>query len=243
MKNKGVYKIVNNINGKIYIGSTGSKGGFKKRWSYHLDGLRHNKHHSIHLQRAWNKYGVQSFTFEIIEVIENINILLEREQFYLDFYQSYDIKIGYNICKIAGSSLGIKKTPEQCLKMSEFRKGKPIPWLNTGKSRTKEHADNLSKSLKGRQSEKNGKTYEEFYGVDEAIILKNKLSEAHKGQFSGDKHPQAKDVVQLDLDGNIIREFGSAISASKELNMSSAMVRLYCQDKIKKPNVNLKYKY
>jgi hypothetical protein len=48
--NKGVYKITNIVNNKIYIGSTGSKGGFKKRWSYHLQDLRKDKHHSIHLQ-------------------------------------------------------------------------------------------------------------------------------------------------------------------------------------------------
>lgn len=233
MKSKGIYRIVNLINGKLYIGSTASEGGFKKRWSYHLDGLRHNKHHSIHLQRAWNKYGEQSFVFEIIEIIEDLSIILKREQYYLDSLKSWDRKIGYNICIIAGSSLGVKKTVEEKLKQSELRKGKPIPWMNTGKPRTKEHRDNLSKSCKGRKSEKQNKSYEEFYGEDKARELKIKLSEVHIGQFIGDKHPMARPIQQYSVSGEFIAEFGSATTAANTLNLSAKAIRQCTNNKIK----------
>ncbi len=232
-KNIGVYKIINNVNNKIYIGSTGNKGGFNKRFSQHLELLRKNKHHSIHLQRAWNKYGEKSFKFEIIEIIDNVLMILDREQFYIDNYKSYDINLGYNICKIAGSSLGIKKTPEQILKMSEFRKGKPIPWLNTGEPRTKKHCDNLSKSCKGRKSEKQHKTYKEFYGDEKAIELKNKLSKSHIGQFIGDNHPKARPILQFTLLGEFIEEFGSATSAANILNLSAKAIRACTNNKSK----------
>lgn len=235
MKSKGVYRIVNNINGKLYIGSTGSKGGFNKRWSYHLTDLRQNKHHSRHLQRAWNKYGEESFIFEILEIIEDFTkeTLLIREQHYLDLYKSYDVNLGYNICKIAGSSLGVKKTEEEKLRQSELKKGKPIPWMNTGEPRSEEHRKNLSKSCKGRKSEKENKTYEEFYGEEKAIELKKKLSDVHKGQFVGDKHPQAKPVLQFSLSGDFIQEFGSATSAANILNLSAKAIRQCTNNKIK----------
>jgi len=235
MKNNGVYKIVNLANNKVYIGSTGNKCGFKKRWSYHLNDLRQNKHHSRHLQRAWNKYGEDSFVFEILEIIEEFTkeTLLLREQYYLDLYESYNVDLGYNICKIAGSSLGVKKTPEQIKQMSEIRKGKPLSWMNTGEPRSEEHKKKLSESCKGRISEKDGKTYGDFYGEKKAIELKKKLSVAHKGQFTGDKHPNAKPVEQYTKNGEFIREFGSATTAANVLNLSAKSIRQCTNNKIK----------
>lgn len=81
----------------------------------------------------------------------------------------------------------------------------------------------------GRKSEKKGKTYEEFYGLDKAIKLKNKLSKSHKGQFTGNKHPKAKPVVQLDLNSNIVMEFGSSAAAESELNISAKSITACCR--------------
>lgn len=56
----GIYEIVNTVNGKRYIGSAKK---FKIRWSKHVSALRLCKHHSRHLQAAWNKYGEAAFKF------------------------------------------------------------------------------------------------------------------------------------------------------------------------------------
>lgn len=109
MKKSGIYKIINSINGKIYIGSAVC---IKERWRCHKKDLLKNKHHSQKLQRAYNKYGIDTFKWEIIEFIENKDDLIKREQFWLDnllFANKNDImfnNLGYNICRIAGSSLG-----------------------------------------------------------------------------------------------------------------------------------------
>lgn len=92
-----IYRIVNTMNGKIYIGSTNN---FEKRTRKHLLDLRKGKHHSQHLQRAFSKYGESAFEFEVMEDVFG-NSLLAREQEYLDKIRPFDPSIGYNISEKA----------------------------------------------------------------------------------------------------------------------------------------------
>jgi len=99
----GVYRIINKINGKVYIGSAIN---LKTRKNNHINRLRKSNHHSIHLQRSWSKYGEGSFEFEVIEYIDNKENLIEREQFWIDYYKSYNDIYGYNMRPKAESPLG-----------------------------------------------------------------------------------------------------------------------------------------
>lgn len=74
-----IYKIINKVNGKFYLGSTNN---FNRRVRDHSNLLNKNKHHSILLQRAWNKYGENNFDFKIIEIVNGD--LKKKEQEYLD---------------------------------------------------------------------------------------------------------------------------------------------------------------
>ena len=84
----GIYKLVNLVNGKIYIGST--KNMRMRLWK-HRALLRHNKHHNPHLQASWNKYGESNFDYCILEVCDEKH-QYEREQYYIDtFHPEYNI--------------------------------------------------------------------------------------------------------------------------------------------------------
>lgn len=87
----GIYKITNQINGKIYIGKSTR---IERRWSEHKSDVNDiNKQN--HLYRAMRKYGKESFNFEIIELCpEDNNILSEREKYWINYYNSYEE--GYN---------------------------------------------------------------------------------------------------------------------------------------------------
>jgi len=111
--NTGVYKIRNIINNDYYIGSCSHIKGFPSRWSNHRRLLRANKHHSIILQRAWNKYGEHEFIFEILEECEPQRCV-SREQYYFN-----TLNPKYNILQVAGSSFGRKLTSEQIQKLKD----------------------------------------------------------------------------------------------------------------------------
>ena len=93
-KTCGVYKITNKINGKFYIGSSNN---IERRWYNHKLLLTEGTHDNQHLQNAWNLYGNNNFSFEIIEECLP-EVQFEREQYYLDSLNPFDDR-GYNIVR------------------------------------------------------------------------------------------------------------------------------------------------
>lgn len=114
----GIYQITCTANGKIYIGSAAN---LIARWRVHQSELNNSKHGNTHLQRAWDKYGASTFTFTVIELVDK-ECLLEREQYWLDSTQAYQRAIGFNICSVAGSALGVTHTPETRERNSQAQK-------------------------------------------------------------------------------------------------------------------------
>jgi group I intron endonuclease len=86
----GIYKIENTINKKVYIGQSNN---ISLRFSNHKYELNNNKHSNSHLQRAWNKYGKENFTFEILCEC-NLEELNEKEIYFIGLYCSFEH--GYN---------------------------------------------------------------------------------------------------------------------------------------------------
>lgn len=116
LKKSGIYKISNIINKKIYIGSAVI---FRKRIAVHKSDFKKQKHNE-RFQNFVNKYGIKTLVFEILEYVDNLDNLLIREQYFIDFYQSSKSKFGFNICPTAGSVLGVKM-PDSHKKASKQR--------------------------------------------------------------------------------------------------------------------------
>lgn len=114
LNQSGIYKIINKINQKIYIGSSKN---IRKRWKAHRNLLNKEKHYNEYLLSAYKKYGKENFIWEVIEFV-NVNNLQEREQYWINFYGSSDRTKGYNLCPAAYSNLGLKHTDESRLNMS-----------------------------------------------------------------------------------------------------------------------------
>lgn len=90
-----IYKISNNFDNKLYIGLTTKKNA-KERWYQHRYLARHlSTSDKSYLHRSMNEHGVDNFTFEIIEEVEDEK-LPEREQFWINQYNTY-IPNGYNL--------------------------------------------------------------------------------------------------------------------------------------------------
>lgn len=105
----GIYRIKNLLNNKCYYGSSKN---IETRWLKHKNELKKGKHINIILQRAWDKYGGDNFSFEVVEECDK-KILLEREQYYLDLNPDYNIGLkssgGDNLTKNPNKDIIITK--------------------------------------------------------------------------------------------------------------------------------------
>ena len=114
MENSGIYKIQSKIKpDRIYIGSAIN---ISHRWSEHLWQLSKNKHHSIKLQRHYNKYGKNDLMFSILICCDKEDLII-TEQFYLDSHKTY-----FNNYRTADSPLGYKHTEKAKKKMRDYNK-------------------------------------------------------------------------------------------------------------------------
>lgn len=86
-----IYKIENNINHKVYIGQTIKF--YEKRFEQHRLNYKREYFSQLALYKAFNKYGIENFTFSPIEEVNN-EFLDERERYWISFYNSY--YDGYN---------------------------------------------------------------------------------------------------------------------------------------------------
>lgn len=184
---------------RYYIGSTVN---YTKRRYEHLFLLRRNKHHSPKLQRHYNKYGEADLVFIIIDQF-NFNLkeqLLLKEQFYID-----KISPWFNVCQIAGSILGIKRSEET---KEKHRKA------STGKSVSLETRQKLRDFNLGKPSPNKGKK-----ASPETI---QRLKDSHRDQRPTEemniKRAAAckRPVLQFDKNMVFIKEWLSTVDIIKE---------------------------
>ena len=154
----GIYQIVNDVNDKIYIGSSIN---VLNRTKAHIKLLKAEKHPNILLQRFFNKYGIENIHFTLVEYIvteENetkesvCKKLHERENSYFKKYNLFsdtNKPNGFNLsCDADRIFLNRNHTKKSKSKISKGHKGQ-IPWIKD-KHHSEETKLKLSKSLMGK---------------------------------------------------------------------------------------------
>jgi group I intron endonuclease len=231
MENKPVvYKITNLINNKKYVGSAKS---FIKRKKDHLNRLKNNKHHSKKLQNSFNKYGEDAFEFNILEVVEDINLLIQTEQKWID-----ELKPEYNMTLIAGlnSHLGMKRSNETKKKISDALTGRKLSDEHkekvrqtlTGKKfseeRKEKHKKALNESTKFKEMLKSKERNEKIKqtrlkngGYIVTYETKKLISETLKKQNL--QSAISVEIEKYSLDGGFIESYPSMLKAENDNNI------------------------
>lgn len=174
----GIYRI-DGPNGKFYVGSAKR---ISRRWIEHKRDLRRGDHANPRLQAAWNCYGESAFSLSVLELVESLEDLIDREQYWIDVLDA--VGAGYNVLVTAGSNLGMQMSDETRRKMSEAAKGKkrgPMSVEQKAYFSALYKGRNLSPETKAKMSA--SRTGRKF--SDES---KAKMSAAAKGRPKSEEH-------------------------------------------------------
>ena len=169
--NSGIYIIRNTITKQFYIGSAAL---IKRRWCEHISQLKRGVHHNQKVQNNWNEFGEKSFTFGVLETCDR-NMILIREQIYLNIFMKIPSCLNDNIHAHGGSKKGKKRSLEVRQKMSQSRMGKP------GIKYTDEIRKNIGNATRGRKH---------------SAETKKKISEASRGKKHSEETKLKQSVSQ-----------------------------------------------
>ena len=167
----GIYCLKNTIDNRCYVGSA-------QKLNYRLWNHKHKLIKGTHanniLQNFVNKYGIDSIYFEILEIVDVIN-LIEREQYYID-----TLRPEFNILPKAGSNAGTVMSEEQKIKISKNR---------TGILHTEDTKKRISASMRGipKTKEHSAKVGLKHKGKIVSQEQKDKISKANRGRISTPK--------------------------------------------------------
>jgi len=194
----------------------------------HLNSLRKNKHHSIHLQKAWNLYGESVFVFRILEKDVPREIIRKREKYWINKLDTLNREHGYNMSEstINFSASG-ENHPLYGKKgiIQSYWKGKKLPEYIKAKMR-KPKSEQGRKNMSLNHADVSGKN-NPMYGKTLTKEHREKISKSLIGLMAGENHPMygtkrsgelaghKKRVVQLSLNGEYIKEYINITEAAK----------------------------
>lgn len=162
----GIYIIRNLINNKVYIGSAKN---IRTRINIHKHYLNNNKHHSKKLQYSYNKY-YGNFLVSILEKTSIENLII-REQYWINYFQSYKQEYGFNILKTAGNSIGYKCSEETKKKIGNANRGRKIIF-------TESHLKNLAKNRYHRKIKVIFNNYEKDFNCIDDLVNELNISKS-----------------------------------------------------------------
>lgn len=187
-----IYKITNNINGKVYIGQTSKS--LHKRMSYHKRcAFNYNLEYTLY--KAFRKYGIDNFTWETLCECSDINEMNEKEIHFIEQYKSFGQQ-GYNMTSGGEGMIGYHHTDETKDKLRESMKGRHggenNPMFGMSGDKSPSYGRTGDKSVwygKHHTDKTKDKISESNKGKIRSDETKKKISESHKGLQSGDNHP------------------------------------------------------
>lgn len=201
-----LYRITNQLNGKIYIGQTQNP---TRRWSSHKSSAKKEAYNKV-IAQAFRKHGIINFSYEIIAMCKTQEDTDSTEVELIKQYDSLTTGHGYNVKPGGDVVSGWHHSEETRKKISESNMGKEMP------PHTKEWKNNMSAIMTGRE-----------------ITWADKISAAQIGKEISE---EARHKMSLSKIGSNHPNYGKQLSDEIKEKISSSLIGKVVSEETKKKN-------
>lgn len=204
----GIYKITNTINGKCYIGQSRD---IEARWAKHLSVYKSSPEWELY--RAFKKYGISAFSFEVIEEC-TIGELNEREIYWITHFDSfnsgYNMTLGGEVCNgtndkvvyqydLSGNFIKEYKSAHEAARENDIQ------------------FTNICKVCRGERKTAGGFGWSYTKTENIGPIKTKRLGDGT--------------VLQFTKEGDFVAEYSSAKEAKRQTGISNTTIGLVCKGK------------
>lgn len=239
-----IYAITNLVNGKKYVGTT--KRGYMVRFRKHIQQSESGSTAKLHC--AMRKYGIESFTIEVIESDIPDNQASQKEREYIaKFNTLYANGHGYNVDAGGRGNVGYTYTEADKQKMSNSMKGHKFPESRNlkikaamlGREYKQEWKDALSKARKGRFTKEDN----HFYGKHHSTATKEMIGETKTKYRVQRLDAKTLEVLQVFKNRNAAGEWvvSQGLSSAKPATCAGRIYFVCCQGDLN--NIAYTYKW
>jgi len=213
MSHAGIYKIENIITHNLYIGKAKN---IEHRWSHHKSIAKNDIENKRHLYNSIRQYGIENFTFEIIEEVPlNIydKVINEKEKYWIKYYNAYEDKDNYNYTEGGDGLSGWTPSEEWKTKQSKIKK----EWYKTADG--KKFKEELSDRMKNQESLFKGHIHTEEWKHQHSLDMQGDKNPNYQ------KHGRGKKCFCIELN----KIFESTRQAEQELGIKHQNIASACR--------------
>ena len=231
-----IYKITNQKNGMVYIGSSIE---VERRWRQHKEASINEKdhHYNYPLMIAFREYGIANFTFEVIDTLPDHQAMIKAEHDWI-IKENCVVPNGYNQTHQTDSPL---LDPAIAKKMSDTKRakyGKRVCeidkdknileiWDSLAEAGEKTGLDRfkISDVCNGKRLTTGNRVFRFLDEADNILIPVEKVNQVQANRIT----KASKKVVKMTLEGEILQVYDSIALAAADTGCDSSAISKVCR--------------
>ena len=233
-----IYKISNNLNNKVYIGSSID---VERRWRQHKEASINEKdhHYNYPLMVAFREFGIANFTFEVVDTLSDYQAMIQAEHDWI-IKENCVVPNGYNQTDNTNSPMF---DPNVAKKMSDTKRdkyGKRVSeidsngniigvWDSLAEAGEKTGLDRfkISDVCNGRRLTTGDRVFRFLDEEENIIIPEVKVNQVQTNRIT----KTSRKVIKMDDNNNILQTYDSVALAASDNNCDASAISKVCNGK------------
>ena len=233
-----IYKISNNLNNKVYIGSSID---VERRWRQHKEASINEKdhHYNYPLMIAFREFGIANFTFEVVDTLPDYQAMIQAEHDWI-IKENCVVPNGYNQTNNTNSPMF---DPNVAKKMSDTKRdkyGKRVSeidlngniidvWDSLAEAGEKTGLDRfkISDVCNGRRLTTGDRVFRFLDEEENIIIPEVKVNQVQTNRIT----KTSRKVIKMDDNNNILQTYDSVALAAADNNCDASAISKVCKGK------------